>query len=361
MTFKHVKFGDSVTMRSLEKVAQEKGWIKNDPIYKTASLGPDLNPSINFMENVIKLCSGLRHSGFDKYADELEATFIVYKQADKSYDVSNEKGEDLIDAAHPDGGHQMEGVEGDAFVETILEKHLKMLDVTNKEPKAKLSNAKDILSVVRVVLAQDSNSLIAAKVTEAKKHAENVLTLIKNSTTPDEAGAVQFGRITAIAPLMRSLTATPLNLAAAQQSLTSARTNLQYVDPKERADGKHTVSMSNYTAWNQMVTDFDAIGSLLGDITKLQKGDVDLINQMSKLLTTLNSYRSLLNDEGFTAQDRADGNKEINTYVATLNNWKKVFAGLDPEEKAAESARYQAKLTELAGRVKQLYQEITAP
>jgi hypothetical protein len=160
MTFKHVKFGDSVTMRSLEKVAQEKGWIKNDPITKTAS-GPDLNPSVNFMENVVKLCSGLRHSGFDKYADELENAFVAYKQADKSYDVSNEKGEDLIEAAHPEGGHQMEGVEGDAYVEDILEKHLKMLEVSNKEPTAKKSS-KDILKAVKTVLAQapSAHSLI---------------------------------------------------------------------------------------------------------------------------------------------------------------------------------------------------------
>ena len=37
MSFKHVKFTDSATMRSLERVAQEKSWIKNDRIKKTAA------------------------------------------------------------------------------------------------------------------------------------------------------------------------------------------------------------------------------------------------------------------------------------------------------------------------------------
>ena len=46
------------------------------------------------MENIIKLTAGLRQSGFDKYADQIENLFVFYKQGDKSYDISNEKGED---------------------------------------------------------------------------------------------------------------------------------------------------------------------------------------------------------------------------------------------------------------------------
>jgi hypothetical protein len=365
MTFKHTQFGDSVTMRSFEKVAQEKGLIKNDPMKKIASV-PDLMPSSNFMENVLKLCSGLRHSGFNKYADELETAFVTYKQADKSYNISNEKGEDLIEAAHPEGGHQMEDVEGDAYVEDILEKHLKMLEVSNKQPSAKMASGKDILKAVKLVLSQDTNTLVASKLQEAKNHANTIIKLIQEGGTPDEQGAVQLGRIASLRPLVATLATTPFDANKALQTLDSSMSNIQYVDPQERAAGqqqtprKYTFSMSNYTIWKKMEGEFAAIKNLIGEVSKLSQGDADLLAKMKKLLTTLQSYRSLLNDEGFTPQDRIDGNKEIDGYVKTLQNWQSVFAGLDPEEKGVQSPRYQAKLEELSSRVKQLYQEITA-
>ena len=58
----------------------------------------------------------------------------------------------LIEAAHPEGGHQMENVEGDAYVEDILEKHLKMLDVADQSPKGKLASSKGVLDAVKVAL-----------------------------------------------------------------------------------------------------------------------------------------------------------------------------------------------------------------
>lgn len=153
MTFKHTKFGDSATMRSLERVAQAKGWLQEDPhLVKTAAKAVDLTPSDSLMENIVKLCGALRTAGFDKHADGIEESFVQFKQADQNYDVSGEDGEDLIHAAHPEGGHQMEDVEGDAYIEDILEKHLKMVDVAEGEPKAKLSNAKSVLDAVKVAL-----------------------------------------------------------------------------------------------------------------------------------------------------------------------------------------------------------------
>lgn len=155
MSFKHGKFEDSVTMRSLERVAVEKGLVKNDPLpSKTASAKEtNLSPSDSLMENVIKLCAGLRRDGFDKYADQLENLFVIYKQADQNYNVSNEKGEDIIEFAHPEGGHQMENVDGDAYVEDILEKHLKMVDVADKDPKGKLASTSQVLEEVKAALA----------------------------------------------------------------------------------------------------------------------------------------------------------------------------------------------------------------
>ena len=150
MTFKHINFSDSPTMRSLEKIAISKGLVKVEkPLIKEAS-SPDLSVSSNLTENILKLCSGLRANGLNKYADEVESKFISYKKAEKSlYDVSGEEGEDLVDAAHPEGSHQLEGVSGDSIIETIIDKQLADLKMIDKIPTGKLSSAKDIICAVK--------------------------------------------------------------------------------------------------------------------------------------------------------------------------------------------------------------------
>lgn len=157
MTLKHINFEDSAVMRSLVKVAHEKGLVKLEPLpVRTAAsfVKNDLTPTNNLTENILKLCQGLRSTGLNKYADELEATFVNYKQATirTLYDTTGEEGEDLIDAAHPQGSHQMKGVEGDALVETIFDRHTKMLDVTNKNPTGKLASSQDVINAVKVAL-----------------------------------------------------------------------------------------------------------------------------------------------------------------------------------------------------------------
>lgn len=161
MTFKHTKFDDSATMRSLIKVATEKGWVKQEPIQKTASESEDLFPSNSLTQNIIKLCSGLRSSGLNTQADELETKFLTYKQANSLYGVHKEEGKDLIDAAHPEGGHKMENLEGDAVIETILEKRLKILNVVNKKPTGKLASHTDIMNAVKVALGGDPSKIQA--------------------------------------------------------------------------------------------------------------------------------------------------------------------------------------------------------
>jgi len=159
MTYKHTKFEDSATMRSLEKLAREKGWVKPEPITKQASTELDLTPSLNLTENIIKLCNGLKKAGFDKYAVELEDKLMAYKKAASLYETSDEKGDDLVDAAHPKGSHKLEGVDSDeATVETILDQHLKLMEVINKKPHGKLASSADILNAVKIALA-DSNQI----------------------------------------------------------------------------------------------------------------------------------------------------------------------------------------------------------
>ena len=157
MTFKHVKFEDSPTMRALEKVAREKGLVKPEPLNKTASAPKKLNytPTANLMENVLNLCAGLRSQGLVKEAAELETNYLNYKQAQTLYETSKETGEDLLQTAHPDGSHKLEGLEGDALVEDLLEKHEKIMSVVNKnKPSGKLSSSAQTINEVKKALGQ---------------------------------------------------------------------------------------------------------------------------------------------------------------------------------------------------------------
>jgi hypothetical protein len=143
---------NSELMRSLEKVAREKGWAETKPITKSASSKLNLSPGSNLTENILKLCAGLRQSGLEKYALDIENKFVVFKQAAHLYDATGETGDDLVDAAHSKGSHKMEGLDNAVF-KTILDRHLDMLNLVNKKPSGKLSNAKDILKAVKIVLA----------------------------------------------------------------------------------------------------------------------------------------------------------------------------------------------------------------
>lgn len=159
MTFKHIPFDESSTMRSFVKVAQDKGWIKSEPITKQAAKKTaNLKPTSNLMENVIKLCDGLREKGFTKYADELETNLLTYKQAQTLYQVSNETGDDLLGEAHPKGSHKLEDVDSkEAIFEDLLDKHKQIVQVVEKKPSGKLASVSDILGAVKVVLGEYVN------------------------------------------------------------------------------------------------------------------------------------------------------------------------------------------------------------
>lgn len=187
MTFKHVKFEDSVVMRSLEKLAKEKGWVQPEKITKTASSKTDLSPSANLMENVINLCSGLRQSGFHKHAEELEEKFMCYKQAQTLYETSSEKGEDLVECAHAGGSHKLEDVEGGelAVFETIIDQHAKHLQMIDKKPTGKLASSRDILGAVKIALGQDNPDLqqVISFAEEVSKIVEHINNTVKDELT----------------------------------------------------------------------------------------------------------------------------------------------------------------------------------
>jgi hypothetical protein len=186
MSFKHVKFEDSPVMRSLEKLAFDKGLVKKEEIAKTASKKLDLTPTDNLMENVIHLCAGLREINMHKMADDLEKNLMIYKQAQTLYETSKETGEDLVDAAHPKGGHKLEDVDSDmAKFHTIVEKHLSALKMIEKMPTGKLANAKDIIKAVKVVLAEDTVESLEAQVKDNINKAFNRFNRVREIANKD--------------------------------------------------------------------------------------------------------------------------------------------------------------------------------
>jgi hypothetical protein len=171
MTFKHVKFEDSPTMRALEKVAKEKGLVKSESLKKEASAKTSLTPTGSLMENIFKLSSGLREKGMVKEASELEMHYFNYKRAQTLYETSKEKGEDLVDAAHPKGSHKLEGVEGnEAVIETILDNHLKALKMVEKHPTGKFGTSAEVIGAVRKVLGQQTLGQYGISLTQNAPH-----------------------------------------------------------------------------------------------------------------------------------------------------------------------------------------------
>lgn len=169
MTFKHIKFEDSPIMQSLEKVAQEKGLVKPESLLQKLASRPaikkvDTTPTSNLMENIFKLCEGLKTQGLVAEANELEINYFQYKQAQTLYEAHKEKGEDVIHSAHPDGSHKLEGVEGsEVCFEDILDKHVKFLQMIDKKPTGKLSSSAHVLSAVKKALGQASDEESAIK------------------------------------------------------------------------------------------------------------------------------------------------------------------------------------------------------
>ena len=175
MTFKHNNFEDSATMRSLTKLAREKGLIKDEPVVKTAAPKVDLTPSDSLTENLLKLCTGLRAAGFDKHAEEVESKFVQYKQATSMYGVGDEKGEDLVHAAHPKGSHKMEDIDSkEATFEDILDKHLQFLNVVDSKPTGKLGSTQEVLDAVKKVFS-------TAKVVNADQNLDSLYAQAKTA------------------------------------------------------------------------------------------------------------------------------------------------------------------------------------
>lgn len=191
MTFKHTKNWDSEVMRSLEKVAYEKGLVKPEPLpQKTASVikKADVTPTSDLMANIFKLCVALRAEGFVKEANDVEVNYLNYKRAQTLYEAFKEKGEDVIHDAHSEGSHKLEGVDGDeAVVEDILDKHEKIMKAVEKKPTGKLSSNKDILNAVKVTLGAGPLALRKDKSSDPRSYLSKT-SLGQEATTKSDSG-----------------------------------------------------------------------------------------------------------------------------------------------------------------------------
>jgi hypothetical protein len=171
MTLKHIDFSESVVMRSLLKVAVEKGLVEEESSVEVAMRAlaeekaaeisaPTLTPTDNLLENVLNLAAGLRAKGFDKYADALEGHVITVKTAESHYDVSNETGDELIESTHPKGSVQMDDAGSEhGFVHTVTDRHAKILKIVEKKPTGKLSAAQAV-NFIKVVLGESVDDAI---------------------------------------------------------------------------------------------------------------------------------------------------------------------------------------------------------
>ncbi len=131
-------------MRSLSAIAEKKGWMKEEVVsVKKASF-----VSGNLLQDIMTLSSELRGKGFDTYANEIEANYFKFAKAESAL-YSNPDGNKEITNAHPEGSVELD-IEGDAVMETVIDRHLAMLDVVNKQPKGKLTTAQAINEVKKV-------------------------------------------------------------------------------------------------------------------------------------------------------------------------------------------------------------------
>jgi adenine C2-methylase RlmN of 23S rRNA A2503 and tRNA A37 len=106
----------------------------------------------NLTAQIVILAEQLRQQGFHKHADDLEAKFLLAKQAEaKLYEVFKETGDDLVHSAHPEGGVEMEPAKDDGgVVETILEQKEKIEKAVAKVPTGKLA-AKQLVALIKSV------------------------------------------------------------------------------------------------------------------------------------------------------------------------------------------------------------------
>lgn len=143
MTFKtDIKFDESPVLRSLEKVAVDRGLVTPDPMTKEASVSESYAPTDDLHEDMLKLVAGLRAKGFVREAEALEDKINTRKFAETHlYRVIDEDGDDLLDFAHPEGDVEVapsaSGL-GKVWTEQSAKKEIER--IVNKKPTGKYAS-----------------------------------------------------------------------------------------------------------------------------------------------------------------------------------------------------------------------------
>jgi hypothetical protein len=95
--------------QNMKKTAERNGWISTPEKIKIASAQKKNFNSINSVfHNLTTLAQKLKLSGLTKEAQILEDKIFHYKMAEnKLYNLTEGKGEDWIEFAHPDGSPKL--------------------------------------------------------------------------------------------------------------------------------------------------------------------------------------------------------------------------------------------------------------
>jgi hypothetical protein len=149
MTFKHITFGESPIMRSLEKVARERGMFEDEPVVKEASAGETYEPTDDLLSDMLRLATGLRERGFVAEANTLEDKIFVHKKAAKAVkEKAKDEGEKMLDDAHPEGDVEVAPSQsgyGKMLTQKTTQDEIKK--IVNKMPTGKYAHKKFAQSV----------------------------------------------------------------------------------------------------------------------------------------------------------------------------------------------------------------------
>ena len=357
MTYKHIKFEDSAVMRSLEKVAIKNGMVKPEENLKKNASGQTQDiPSDSFSGNLLALCEQLRAHGFNKYAADLELKFLLLKKAEGTcYDVTGEKGEDLVDRAHPDGSKKIDK-EWDDFgtIETITDQHDKIVEVVEKEPKGKLAN-KNILNAVKIILAQTQSSReqLVDELNRYLRNAQNTLAQI--ARIADESGDLDISASNFTRDFERLFSESPTidTLNAIMKMVKEFYSRLQpgvVFGVKEETwrkisglFGQVNGALSHALDLRNQIVNIDASQyQQQTDTTDPNSGklEVPTVNiESSQFEALINKLKSLINEVGsYTATAKVNQSSEAKKWVSneleTLNNILKRYEGVSQDQQS---------------------------
>ena len=192
MSFKTKDFNDSDVMRNFARIAKEKGLVKDKKITKQASVIKTLEPSGDLLVDISKLAEELRLRGYEKRASDLEKSFLLYKSAeDDLYGLGDQSLEELVEESHEDSDSEVAEAKDDlGYLENIIEQRKKDLEVINKEPTGKLSEAVNkFLHLKKIAQKADNPSLL----NEAYKNINGVIdSLITQTNKTDDTELFQI-------------------------------------------------------------------------------------------------------------------------------------------------------------------------